>query len=164
MYIFKEAETWVAVAFVLFLIILFRFGWSKIVQALDNRAELIRKELDEARNLREQAQSLLADYQKKKKDSEKEVTKIIEKAKTETDITFKSSIQKHKNLLERRKKTAEEKILQAKERVIQDIKDSIIDISIDTSRILIKENITDSQNKNLVKEASEKINKDLINN
>ena len=83
--IFKDAETWVAIAFILFIIILLRFGWSRIVSALDNRAELIKQELDEARNLREQAQSLLADYQRKKQNSEKEIATIIEKAKTETE-------------------------------------------------------------------------------
>ncbi|PPR79264.1 MAG: ATP synthase subunit b [Alphaproteobacteria bacterium MarineAlpha2_Bin1] len=163
MYIFKEAETWVAVAFILFLIILFRFGWSKIVKALDNRAETIRKELNEARNLREQAQSLLADYQKKKQESENEIDKIIQKAKSEADITFKNSIQNHKDLLERRKKTAEEKISQAKERVIQDIKESIVDISVNTTEALLKENINESNNKKLVKEASDKIDKDFLN-
>ena len=163
MYIFKEAETWVAVAFILFLVILFRFGWSKIVQALDNRAELIKNELDEARNLREQAQSLLADYQKKKQDSENEIAKIVQKARDDTNSTLNSSIQNHKKLLERRKKTAEEKISQAKERVIQDIKNSIIDISINASKALIEENITDNNNKKLVKEASNKIDKDFIN-
>ena len=34
--IFKDAETWVAIAFILFIIILLRFGWSRIVSALDN--------------------------------------------------------------------------------------------------------------------------------
>ena len=56
-----------------------------------------------------------------------------------------------------------DKISQAKERVIQDIKNSIIDISINASKALIEENITDNNNKKLVKEASNKIDKDFLN-
>ena len=123
MYIFKEAETWVAIAFILFVIILIRLGWSKIMQALDKRAEEIKKELDEARNLREQAQSILADYQRKKRDSEKEIFNITDKAKSDTEKNIKVALQNHKDLLERRKKTAEQKITQAQERAIQEIKD-----------------------------------------
>tara|TARA_B100002052_G_C15797413_1_gene559385 strand:+ start:692 stop:1186 length:495 start_codon:yes stop_codon:yes gene_type:complete len=160
--IFKDAETWVAIAFILFIIILLRFSWSRIVSALDNRAEMIKQELDEARNLREQAQSLLADYQRKKQNSEKEIATIIEKAKTETENNIQISLKNHKYLLSRRKKNAEEKIIQAKERVIQDIKESIVDISIDASKTLIKENFNDKHGKKLVDEASSNIDKDFI--
>ena len=162
MYIFKDAETWVAIAFILFIIILLRFGWSRIVNALDNRAKLIKQELDEARNLREQAQSILADYQSKKQNSEKEISKIIEKAKIETESNIQISLKNHKDLLNRRKKNAEEKIIQAKERVLQDIKEAIVDISIDASKALIQENFTDSHGKKLADEASAKIDKDFL--
>ena len=59
------AEFWVAVAFVAFLLILLYYKVPTLIaKSLDDRAEAIRKELDEARRLREEAQSLLADYQK----------------------------------------------------------------------------------------------------
>ena len=163
MYLFKEAETWVAIAFILFLVILFRLGWSKIVAALDNRSILIKKELDEARNLREQAQSLLADYQRKKRDSEKEISNIIEKAKAENKLTIEITLKKHKELLERRKASAEEKINQAKERAVQEIKESIVDLSISTTQSIITKNFEDSINKKLIKDASLNINKDFVN-
>ena len=61
---FFLAEFWVAVAFVAFLLVLVYYKVpSLIAKALDDRAEAIRKELDEARRLREEAQNLLADYQ-----------------------------------------------------------------------------------------------------
>ena len=163
MYIFKEAETWVAIAFILFVIILIRLGWSKIMQALDKRAEEIKKELDEARNLREQAQSILADYQRKKRDSEKEIFNITDKAKSDTEKNIKVALQNHKDLLERRKKTAEQKITQAQERAIQEIKDSIVDLSINATKNIIKDNFDNTINKKMVKEASSKINKGFIN-
>ena len=62
----QMAEFWVAVAFVVFLLILLYYKVPKLIaKSLDDRAEAIRKELDEARRLREEAQNLLADYQKK---------------------------------------------------------------------------------------------------
>ena len=61
----QMAEFWVAVAFGVFVLILLYYKVPKLIaKSLDDRAEAIRKELDEARRLREEAQTLLADYQK----------------------------------------------------------------------------------------------------
>ncbi len=163
MHIFSEAETWVAIAFVLFIILIIRLGWSKITAALDERSANIKNELNEARNLREDAQSLLADYQRKKRDSEKEISGIIDKAKTDAENEIKYSIQKHKELLQRRKKTAEDKIAQAQERALKDITESIVELSISSAQNIIKEKLDDSHNNKLLNDASKKINKEFLN-
>ena len=63
---FSEAETWVAVAFVIFVGILVYVGVPKLLtNALDDRARRMQAELDEARRLKEEAQTLLAEYQGK---------------------------------------------------------------------------------------------------
>jgi len=67
MQILMEAETWVAIAFVIFLGILAYVGVHRtILDTLDKRTARIKSELDEARQLREEAKKLLADYQNKK--------------------------------------------------------------------------------------------------
>ena len=64
------AEFWVAVAFAIFVGVLIYLGAHKlIIDALDERAAKIKAELDEARRLREEAQSLLAEYERKKDDA-----------------------------------------------------------------------------------------------
>ena len=61
-----EPEFWVAVSFFIFIGVLVYFGvHMKVASALDARALLIRKELEEARQLREEAEKVLADYQRK---------------------------------------------------------------------------------------------------
>ena len=80
------AEFWVAVAFVVFLAILVYYKVPALIaKALDDRAEAIRKELDEARRLREEAQNLLADYQKKHRNVGQEAEAIVEQARREAE-------------------------------------------------------------------------------
>ena len=80
------AEFWVAVAFVLFVAILVYYKVPALIaKALDDRADAIRQELDEARRLREEAQSLLADYQKKHRNVGKEAEDIITLARREAE-------------------------------------------------------------------------------
>ena len=81
--LFGSAEFWVAVAFVLFVGVLLRFGWGRGIAALDKRAANIKNKLDEAIRLREEAQELLASYQRKQRDAEKEAADIIAHAEAE---------------------------------------------------------------------------------
>ena len=81
---FFEAEFWVALAFVAFLGILFYMGVpGMLAKGLDKRSADIKTNLDEARKLKEEAQGLLADYQKKRNGAEDEANAIIEQAKRE---------------------------------------------------------------------------------
>src|SRR5690606_26351746 len=82
MHLLAEAETWVAVAFVIFLGVLAYVGVPKwIAKALDDRAARIKAELDDARKLKEDAAALLAEYQRKRAAAEAEAESIIAGAK-----------------------------------------------------------------------------------
>ena len=77
---------WVLVAFLAFaaLILYYRVP-AAVGKMLDDRADAIRKELDEARKLREDAQALLADYQRKAREAETEARTIIDQARREAE-------------------------------------------------------------------------------
>ncbi|MGB8118345.1 MAG: ATP F0F1 synthase subunit B, partial [Pseudolabrys sp.] len=86
MELLREPETWVAVAFVIFLGVLGYLGVHKMVsKALDDRAGRIRSELDEARKLKDEAAQLLAEYESKKQAAEAEAQDIIASAKAEAE-------------------------------------------------------------------------------
>jgi len=78
----EKDATWVAIGFILFILMLIYFKVpGKITKILDNRAEKIKNELDEARKLREEAQAILADFQKKNNEAEKSAKALIDEAK-----------------------------------------------------------------------------------
>ena len=80
------AEFWVAVSFVGFVgVVIYFKAPAMIAKALDERAERIKAELDEAQRLREEAQALLAEYQRKRRDAETEAEEIITLAREEAD-------------------------------------------------------------------------------
>ena len=81
-----QAETWVAVAFVLFVGLgIYLKVPAMLAKMLDERADKISKELAEARKLREEAQALLAEYQKKRAEAEKDAANIVAQAKIEAE-------------------------------------------------------------------------------
>ena len=77
---------WVLISFLAFVGLLVYYRVPTMVgKMLDDRADMIRKELDEARRLREDAQSLLEEYQRKAREADVEAHTIIEQAKREAE-------------------------------------------------------------------------------
>ena len=87
----STAEFWVAAAFVIFMGLLVYYGVPGLIgKALDDRADMIRKELDEARRLREEAQNLLADYQRKAREAEEAAAAAAAQAEAEARAAFEA--------------------------------------------------------------------------
>lgn len=114
---------WVAVAFLLFLGLLFYYGVPALVgKSLDARADAIRAELEEAKRLREDAQALLADYQKKAREAEAEAQSIIDHAKREAEQMAAESRKALAETIERRSKLAEDKIARAEAQALSEVR------------------------------------------
>ena len=118
-----DAEFWVAVAFVLFILVLIKFGAHRVlVCALDDRSARIKTELDEARRVRDEAQALLADYQRKRKEADREADAILAAARAEAERQAAEAKQKAEEFVARRTKIAETKIAQAEAQAVADVR------------------------------------------
>ncbi len=81
-----ETENWVAIGFLFFLGLLAYLGaHRKLIDALDQRQARIKSELDDARRLREEAQALLAEFERKGREAETEAAAIIASARAEAE-------------------------------------------------------------------------------
>jgi F-type H+-transporting ATPase subunit b len=139
------AEFWVAVAFVAFVAILVYYKVPKLIaKALDERAEAIRKDLDEARHLREEAQSLLADYQKKHRNVGQEAEAIIDLARREAEALAHETRVSLKQTLERRTKLAEDKIARAEAQAVDEVRASAVDVAVAAAEKILREKMTGS--------------------
>jgi F-type H+-transporting ATPase subunit b len=147
----EKDATWVAIGFILFILLLVYFKVpGQITKILDNRADKIRSELDEAKKLREEAQSMLADFQKKNKEAEKNAKTIIDEAKKLAKNYEKEAKSKFDENMERRKKLLDEKLKRAEVEALNQIKNDITDIVFDA----IDKSLS---NNNINKKASDRI-------
>lgn len=118
-----EAEFWVAVSFVIFMGILAYAGVPALLaRFLDDRGARIKAELDEARRLREEAQEVLAEYQKRRQDAEREAQEIIDTAKAEGERMAAEAAARAEEFVARRTRLAETKIAQAEAQAIADVR------------------------------------------
>jgi F-type H+-transporting ATPase subunit b len=128
---FSEAEFCVAVSFVLFLAILWRFGvYRTALAALDARGDRIRSELDEARNIRDEAQALLTRSELRRREAEREAEAIIASAKAEAEQLAAEAKAKIEEFIARRTKIAEAKIGQAEIQAVADVRAAAADAAV----------------------------------
>ena len=137
---FHEAETWVAIAFLVFVALLAYLGVHKqIVAALDNRANKIKAELNEAKKLKDEAMALLAQYQKKRQEAETEAQSIITGAKAEAERLSVEAKVKAEEFVTRRTKMAEQKIAQAEAQAVADVRAAAADAAVAAAEKILAE-------------------------
>lgn len=126
-----EAETWVAIAFVLFVGMLGYLGVHRMItKSLDDRAVRIKAELDEARKLKDDAAQLLAEYRRKRGEAESEAQEIIAGAKAEAERLAAEAKVKVEEFVARRTKMAETKIAQAEAQAAADVRSAAAEAAV----------------------------------
>ena len=136
----RSAEFWVAVSFIIFCgILLYLKVPAVIAKALDDCAAGIRRELDEARRLREEAQALLADYEKKHRNAADEAQAIVDSARKEADAIATEMRANLKETLARRTKLAEEKIARAEAQAVDDVRAAAVERAIAAAERILRE-------------------------
>jgi F-type H+-transporting ATPase subunit b len=126
-----EAETWVAIAFVIFLGLLVYLGaHRRVIDGIDQRKARIQAELDEARRLREEAQALLAEYQRKGNEADREAEAIIASANVEAERLAAEGKARMEDFVTRRTKMAETKIAQAEAQALAEVRSAAADAAV----------------------------------
>ena len=147
-----DATFWATVALVIFLgIMIYVKVPGMITKSLDDRADRIRDELEQARKLREEAQELLAEYQRKRKEAEKEADDIVAAAKHEAELLVGEAKQKTEEYVARRTALAEQKIAQAEREAVNEVRANAVDIAVAAARKLLADRVDASVADNLFK-------------
>ena len=153
MELLHEAEFWVLVAAVIFVIVVFKPASRALTGGLDARASRIRGELDEARRLREEAERLVADYKARQQAASAEAEAIIAQAKAEAERVAAQSARDLELALERRQRMAEDRIAQAEAKALDEVRAVAIDVAIAAAREVITAQIDGSRGSALIDDA-----------
>jgi F-type H+-transporting ATPase subunit b len=133
-----DATFWALVGLLIFLgILAYVKVPAMLAGALDKRADQIRNELEEAKKLREEAQQLLAEYQRKRKEAESEAESILSAAEREAALLREDAKAKTEEYVSRRTAMAEQKIRQAEADAINEVRSSAVDLAMVAAEKLI---------------------------
>ncbi len=150
---FNQAEFWVAAAFVLFFVLFGRKLWSLLTGRLDDRSTRIRAELDEAVRLREEAQNLLATYQRRQREAGEEAEQILAHAREQAARVTEEAETRIVGQLARLEQLAREKIAQVEARALKDLRARMVDITVAAAAKVISDGLDPARDEALVDEA-----------
>ena len=133
----------VLISFLLFLGVIFYFKVPGMIAGmLDKRAQQIKSDLDEARALREEAQTLLATYERKQKEVQAQAEKIVAGAKEEASRAAEQAKADLKTSIARRLAAAEDQIASAEAAAVREVRDQAITVAVATARDVIAKGLT----------------------
>lgn len=134
----EDTNLWVLLSFLIVIGIAMYAGVPRMISgALTKRAGDVRTQLDEAKSIKEEAQRLLADYQKRQRAAEDEAKGIIEQAKADAKIMTQEARAKLDEQLTRRKKAAEDRIARAEAQAISEMRGKTADLAVAAAREII---------------------------
>jgi len=157
----SNPEIWVAVAFLIFIGFSAKPIGRAIGKGLDARAAKIKAQLDEARALREEAEKLLADHQRKQREALKEAEDIIARARDEAQRAQREAATNLEAAFARREKMAMDKIAQAEAQAVADVRNQAVDIAMAAAAKLLKANVDAGKGDELIDSAIKELDRKL---
>ncbi len=139
--VFANPETWVAVAFVLFVVFLGRILWRKIAEMLDKRSAGIAASLASAEKLRTDALKAKADAEKTLAQATAEGEAILAQAREEVQRMQARAAQSLENAIALREQQALDRIAQSEAAAAKQVRDAAVDIALSATRSLLRERV-----------------------
>ena len=159
--ILDDSTLWVAVSFIIFLMLVYRPLKIMIVENLDKKIIELKSHLDESKKLKKEAEDLFNQHILKDKENQKRIENLKNQAKTES-LKIKEKIENDLNLTLKRKKLNYEQLSsQMEEKIRQEIKNEIIKKTLLYTEFRIKKNIKSTHNVKLIDDSLTKLTNHL---
>lgn len=144
----------VTLGFLLFIGVLVYFKVPALITGLlDKRADKIRDEIDQARKLREEAQSLLASFERKQKEVTAQADGIVRAARTEAEAAAAQAKADLERSMARRLQAATDQIASAEKAAVKDVTDRAVSVAVTAAQAVLADKMTDSKSDALIDEA-----------
>ena len=158
-----DETAWVAIAFVIFIALVWRKGSKAITGILDSRSLLIENELKEAKSLKEEALEELRQSLQSQKNISNEAEQIIKDAQDAAKKIRDDANVSCTEIIKRREEQAKQKIMALETEAINNIKKITGSIIIESSKVFIESNLDKKENNNIISKSSNQIKSSFLN-
>ena len=152
-HLLENPETWILVAFVIFIGLVSKKAYTAITSALDSRGTRINEELEQATRLREEAQALLAQYERQQRGLSEETEAMLVRARRDSEALVESGVARLNEQLIQREKQALQNIAHSEAQVINEVRAVASDITMAAAAQLISENLDKPQAETLINDS-----------
>lgn len=157
---FSSLLFWEIVSFVILLVVLAKYAFPPILEALDARERKIRESIESAERLRIEAERRVAEYDAKMKAAQAEADALVEQAKARAQHLSEENERRLTADAERIKAAANREIEQARRRALDEVRGVVADLALQVAEKVIERSLTDADHKRLAQEALTAVAKD----
>ena len=148
---------WTILTFVVLVVLLTKFAWRPLLDALDRRQESIRKSLDDARQARQELERLRTESTRILVEARTEADAIISRTRADAARAGEEMKAKARTDAEHIVRNAERQIELEASRAVETIRREAVDLSVAIASKLIQRNITKEDNERLIGETLREI-------
>ena len=157
-----DETAWVAIAFILFFVLIWKKGKKTLLSLLDERSSLIEKELNEAKSLKEEALEELRLALQNQKNVTDEAENLIKNAKETAKKIQEEANVKSLEMIKRKEEQVKQKIKSLELEAIKNIKEITSSIVVESSKIYIKQKLDNKENINLISKSLNEVKSSII--
>lgn len=151
-----DATFWVAISFIIFVFVLVYLKIpEKIRNLLNDNINQIKNQIDEAEKLKEEAKNKLSEQENRLAKAKKEIAAMIKQANDDSEKNIIKANDNFHKVIEIRKKNTEEKIRQMKAQAIKEIKNSALDIALESVEKLMLNSLDKNKLDNIFNQSVE---------
>ena len=154
-----DPTAWVAVSFFLFVLAVFRPAKKAILSGLDKKIDQIKAEIEEAQELREEAEALLASYHRKQREALQEAEAIVSRAQDDATRLRREAEGSIEAALKRQEELATEKISQLEAAAISRIRNTAVELAMDATEKVLGDRLTGKKGKELAENSIAELGK-----
>lgn len=148
---------WTLVIFVLVIVVLGKFAWGPLLNALQQREEFIRRSLKEARDDRESAEARLMEYEEKLSKGKAEATEIVEQGRRESEKTKQRIEDQAREESDKMVERARREIDLAKQTAIKDLYATSADLATQIASRILQRELSAQDHERLISESIEEL-------
>jgi len=156
-----DTSLWVGISFALFVFVAYKLGKKAVLGMVDSKIAEIKSEIDNAERIRVEAQEMLAQYQRKQKDAEKEAKEIVDNAKNQAKSMKKTMQAELDELMARREEQLTTRLKRLEENAISKIQHEAVDTAMAATTQIISEALDSKTQKSLMDESIKMVSKQI---
>ncbi|HEX7071709.1 MAG TPA: F0F1 ATP synthase subunit B [Rhodothermales bacterium] len=143
---------WITVVFLLLLLLLRRFAWGPITNALNERERTIDESIQRAETALAEARQIQADNEKARREADQEAQRILREAREVAERLRTEEVEKTRAQIRQMQQSAQEEIEREKESALTQLRTEVADLAIQAAGKILKENLDETRQRKLVDE------------
>ncbi|ULH29959.1 F0F1 ATP synthase subunit B [Leptospira weilii] len=150
---------WTLVTFLVVVLVLKKFAWDVILNALDERAETVRNDIKKASELRAEAEALLKDYEARLNSAKDEANAMIAEAKSDALKLKNKLLEETNGEVKAQKDRAVKEIELAKGKALEQLKTQFVEMTITVAGKVLEKQLKAEDYKTFIEAELDKLGK-----